>query len=130
MTDKNFVEIDSSNQILDIVILSEDDCRDSNGDYSASVGIARLNELFGDDKIYQEFRVVEYHLESNNQEYIGGEWISESNYCAPNSPWDSWILDRSTGIWGAPITKPTDGEYFWDQDAYQVDNTTGWVVSE
>lgn len=130
MEEKKFIEIDTNNKILNIVVLSEDDCKDSNGDYSASVGIARLNELFGDDKIFKEFRVVEHHLETMSQEYIDGEWIPESNYCAPNSPWSSWSLNRSTGIWEAPITKPTDGEYGWDEDAYQADATKGWVLSE
>ena len=129
--EKNFVEIDNDNTILNILSLLEDDCKDGNGDYSASVGIARLNELFGDDKIFKEFRFVDDHLETMSQEYVGGEWILESNYCAPSAPsWASWSLNRSTGIWEAPITKPAEGEYIWDETAYQADNTTGWIVSE
>ena len=43
--------------------------------------------------------------------------------------------DTTTGIWSAPITKPTSGIteaswYEWDESAYQADNTKGWVKSD
>ena len=53
------------------------------------------------------------------------------------------VLNTTTGYWEAPIAKPTvssegvsiDGDDVgteldcrWDEDAYQADNTTGWVV--
>lgn len=55
----------------------------------------------------------------------------------------SWTLNSSTGVWEAPLTKPTiDNDsnlsksdpnwdsrwYGWDESAYQADNTTGWVL--
>lgn len=49
----------------------------------------------------------------------------------PAPTWSSWILNTDTYIWEAPIPYPTDGElYEWDEDAYQADNTTGWVLRE
>lgn len=41
----------------------------------------------------------------------------------------TYILDTETYLWKRPVDKPTDGqEYRWDENAYQADNTTGWVV--
>ena len=33
--------------------------------------------------------------------------------------------------WQAPISKPDASKFYnWDEDAYQADNTTGWVEVE
>lgn len=45
-------------------------------------------------------------------------------------PFASWTLSTSTWIWEAPLAKPSDADsvmYRWDEDAYQADNTAGWV---
>jgi len=43
-------------------------------------------------------------------------------------PFNSWTLNETTCLWEAPLTMPNDGKpYYWDEDAYQADNTTGWV---
>lgn len=41
-------------------------------------------------------------------------------------PYDSWTYDSAAFVWNAPLPKP-DGEAYWDEDAYQEDNTTGWI---
>mgnify|MGYP003639882484 FL=1 len=33
----------------------------------------------------------------------------------------SWILNRTTGVWEAPVPYPADGVHTWDED------TTSWV---
>ena len=31
-------------------------------------------------------------------------------------------------LWVAPLELPSDNnKYYWDESAYQADNTTGWV---
>ena len=42
-------------------------------------------------------------------------------------PYASWTYDATNFVWEAPIAKP-DGATSWDEDAYQADNTAGWVV--
>ena len=41
-------------------------------------------------------------------------------------PYASWTYNSTSFVWEAPIAKP-DGEHTWDEDAYQEDNTQGWV---
>ena len=50
-------------------------------------------------------------------------------FIPPKPPFASWSLNETTCQWNAPLTKP-DGDYYWDEDAYQADNTTGWVLYE
>jgi len=42
-------------------------------------------------------------------------------------PFASWTYNATDFIWEAPLPKP-DGEAYWDEDAYQEDNTTGWIT--
>ena len=54
----------------------------------------------------------------------------------PPQPYASWTLNETTYMWDAPLDRPelTQEEidsfsyYQWDEDAYQADNTTGWVL--
>ena len=46
-------------------------------------------------------------------------------------PFNSWIFNDTTYYWEAPISYPTDGNfYLWDESLYQSDNTQGWVLHE
>jgi hypothetical protein len=42
------------------------------------------------------------------------------------SPYGSWTYDSAAFVWNAPLPKP-EGEAYWDENAYQEDNTTGWI---
>jgi hypothetical protein len=42
-------------------------------------------------------------------------------------PYESWTYNSTDFVWEAPLPKP-DGDAVWDEDAYQADNTTGWVT--
>jgi len=42
-------------------------------------------------------------------------------------PYDSWTYNSADFVWNAPLSKP-EGEAYWDEDAYQEDNTTGWIT--
>jgi len=57
---------------------------------------------------------------------------SKDKFIAPK-PYASWSLDGNDD-WEPPISKPSDDKtnggdkfYFWDESAYQADNTKGWV---
>ena len=42
-------------------------------------------------------------------------------------PYPSWTLNKTTYLWEPPITDPGEDTY-WDEDAYQADNTKGWTA--
>lgn len=45
-----------------------------------------------------------------------------------NQPFPSWTLNNTTCLWEAPLAEPTNPElFYWDEEAYQADNTKGWV---
>ena len=68
---------------------------------------------------------------------LGGTWVQTSyngtlrkNYAGigytydeardafiPPKPYESWILDEDTCLWEAPVERPTEGDWTWDEDA-------------
>lgn len=70
-----------------------------------------------------------------NYAMIGGTYDSERDAFIPPKPYNSWVLDEATCTWEAPIDEPAptqamidEGDFWtWDEDAYQADNTTGWI---
>lgn len=58
--------------------------------------------------------------------FAGSGYLYDGTGFYEPQPFNSWTLNQTTYLWEAPLTKP-DGDYEWDEDAYQADNTTGWV---
>ncbi len=68
---------------------------------------------------------------------LGGTWIQTSynanirkNYAGigftydeardafiPPKPFDSWVLNEDTCLWEAPVERPTEGDWVWDEQA-------------
>jgi hypothetical protein len=51
---------------------------------------------------------------------IGFTYDEERDAFIPPKPFDSWVLDKDTCLWEAPVPKP-EGDYEWDEA------TTSWV---
>jgi len=62
---------------------------------------------------------------------IGHTYDSNRDAFYEPQPFPSWTLNETSCLWKTPIPMPEDGNmYMWDEDAYQADNTTGWVIYE
>ena len=49
---------------------------------------------------------------------IGFTYDEDRDAFIPPKPFESWVLNEATCLWGAPVPYPTDGEaYSWDEDA-------------
>lgn len=64
---------------------------------------------------------------------IGYSYDRTKDAFIPPKPFSSWILDDTTCLWKSPIDMPstalsTTQYYYWDEAAYQADNSTGWKV--
>tara|TARA_B100001173_G_scaffold227647_1_gene197659 strand:+ start:538 stop:906 length:369 start_codon:yes stop_codon:yes gene_type:complete len=76
-----------------------------------------------------------------NQHRLGGTPLRKNyasvgfNYDKTNDafyspqPYASWTLNTTSYLWEAPIADPNSDSksYYWDESAYQADNTKGWV---
>ena len=95
---------------VDKIIVAEQDFIEQQPDYDLWV------ETFTDGSLRKNYAGKGYTYDSDKDAFI------------PPKLYASWTLNETTCNWEAPITYPTDGStYRWDEDAYQADNTTGWV---
>lgn len=55
--------------------------------------------------------------------YIGGTYDPDLNAFLFPRPYESWNLDTTTLQWEAPVPRPADGDYVWDEV------TLSWVAA-
>lgn len=63
---------------------------------------------------------------------IGYSYDPDNDVFLEPKPYASWIINSDTWTWKAPLDLPADSDevsYTWDEDAYQEDNTTGWIAN-
>lgn len=59
---------------------------------------------------------------------IGYHYLEDEDVFLPPRRYDYYVPDLENYVWVPPIDKPDDQNYYWDDDLYQEDNTTGWVL--
>ena len=131
----HYAQLDENNVVTQVIVVSNDDCSDSNGTEVESIGVAFCQKLLGADTNWKQ---TSYN---NNMRVryagIGYSYNAELDAFVAPQPYASWTLDSDTADWVSPLGAApalTDEEvearsfYRWDEDAYQEDNTTGWVL--
>jgi hypothetical protein len=53
---------------------------------------------------------------------IGFTYDAQHDVFYAPQPYPSWTLNTETYLWEAPVQRPTDGDYMWDEDNIQ------WVL--
>ena len=116
----HFAQLDENNVIIQVIVVSNDDCLDANGGESEEVGIAFCKSLLGQDTIWKQT--------SYNKNFrrlyagIGYTYLQNLDVFVGLKPYPSWVLDNSAGVWVAPIPKPAEPEGYvavWDEQDQQ-----------
>jgi hypothetical protein len=108
----HFAEIGEDNIVLRVIVVSNDDCKDAEGDESEAVGAEFCRNLLGgtwkqtsyNGNIRARYAGVGYTYNSALDAYI-----------APK-PYPSWTLNEETTAWEAPVARPAEGMYSWDEE--------------
>ena len=131
----HFARIDENNIVTQVIVVANEDTSDTNGVEVEEIGVAFCKKLLGAETNWKQtsynnnFRV--------RYAGIGYSFSEELNAFIPPSPFPSWILVEETADWVSPLgAAPTLTEeqitsrsfYRWNEEAYQADNTTGWVL--
>ena len=116
-----FAKLDSNNNVTDVHVVAHDNCLDSDGSASETVGTNFLNNLFQTSDTYKQ---TWKERKSNSRERahrknfaeVNGTYHVDIDAFSPPKPYPSWTLD-DTANWQAPSAMPTDGNYYnWDED--------------
>jgi len=132
----HFAQLDENNVVTQVIVVSNDDTSDSNGVETESIGVAFCQKLLGADTNWKQ---TSYNGNMRvRYAGIGYSYNEELDAFVPPQPYASWTLDSDTADWVSPLGAApalTDEQiaarsyYRWDEDAYQADNTQGWVLN-
>jgi hypothetical protein len=119
----HYAQVNSDGVVVQVLVM-DNDMETNQGEAAC---IAWLQQNVNDD----EWVKTSYNGNIRKQ-YCGAGFTYDSDkdkFIAPQ-PFASWALD-SDDDWQAPLAMPSDDKrYIWDEDAYQADNTVGWVEVE
>ena len=130
----HFAKLDENNVVTQVIVVDNKDITDPHtGQEDEILGIAFCKKLLGGN-----WRQTSYN---NNMRVryagIGYSYNVALDAFVPPQPYASWTLDNDTADWVSPLgaaPELTEAEveaisfYRWDEEAYQADNTTGWVL--
>ena len=130
----HFAKLDENNVVTQVIVVDNKDITDPHtGQEDEILGIAFCKKLLGGN-----WKQTSYNNNSRvRYAGIGYSYNAALDAFVPPQPHASWTLDNDTADWVSPLGAApalTDAEeearkyYEWDEDAYQADNTTGWVL--
>lgn len=123
----HFAQIDNNNFVTQVIVVHNNELLE-NGVESEAKGITFCKSLFGEDSNW-----VQTSYNSNfrkNYAGIGYKFDKKLDAFIPPQPFPSWVLDKTTATWNAPVplpedarteTNPTGKFYLWDEP------TINWV---
>ena len=149
----HFAKIGLNSKVLQVLTLNNSDMLNADGVEDESVGQQWLETH--NNWPAQMWIQTSYNTAANqhtdggtplrgNYAAIGYIWDEENQIFWPKLPHASWVKDTTTANWKSPIGDPpaltaeqtsqNDAgthfwEYIWDEDAYQADNTAGWILT-
>ena len=115
----HFAELGENNTVLRVIVVSNDDCLDAEGNESEAVGAEFCRNLLGGT-----WKQTSYN---GNMRFryagIGYTYNSELDAFISPKPYPSWSLGNETAAWEAPVPKAGGDLWAWDEDG-QVWNET------
>lgn len=130
----HFAQLDENNIVTQVIIVDNKDIIDPfTGQEDEILGIAFCKKLLGGKWVQTSY--------NNNMRVryagIGYSYnVSLDAFVTPK-PFASWVLVNETADWASPLGSApalTEAQimelyyYRWDEEAYQANNTTGWVL--
>jgi hypothetical protein len=117
----HFAQLNDNNVVLQVIVVNNSECLDSNGQESEAVGVAFCQSLLGGN-----WKQTSYNGNMRkNYAGIGYSYDEQRNAFIAPQPYPSWILVEETCRWSAPVAMPTDDKrYIWNE------STISWNVIE
>ena len=100
----HFAELDENNVVKQVIVVSNQDILDSNGNENEEVGVNFCKGLFGQNTIWKQT--------SYNNKFrcryagIGMSYKDEYDVFITPSPYPSWVLNTENYEWYSPVPEP------------------------
>jgi hypothetical protein len=114
----HFAELDNDDIVLRVVVISNDDLLDENGDEQESIGVSVCKNIFGESTKWVQ---TSYNNKFRKQYAgIGMKFdVSADLFYDPNPPYPSWVLSADFD-WLPPVARPeneVEGRFWaWNEE--------------
>tara|TARA_R100001369_G_scaffold44913_1_gene71100 strand:+ start:1191 stop:1664 length:474 start_codon:yes stop_codon:yes gene_type:complete len=151
----HFAKIGLNGKVLQVLTLNNSNMLNADGVEDEKVGqqyLQQHNNWTGEMWIKTSYNTrSNRHSSGNNLKAfrgnyagIGYTWDEDNQIFWTKKPYASWVKDIATASWKSPIgnapdltaeqTSQNEAEthswvYIWNESAYEVDSTTGWVLT-
>ena len=142
----HFAQLDENNIVTQVIVVGNDDCSDSNGTESESIGVAFCQKLMGADTNWKQtsynknVRGNYAGIGYTYMENVATLGVGSTDIFISQQPHASWTVGVATASWYPPAnpgSQPalTDEEreagkyYVWNESNYQSDPATAWVLT-
>ena len=144
----HYAKLGANNKVIAVHVVADSDCQNADGVEDEEVGRQFLERIHS----WPLWKKTSYNTSGGqhkkggtpfrgNYAGIGMTYDEDNDIFIGKKPYASWTLNTSTASWEAPITYPSvtdDGadpvvwkyEIYWDEAAYQADNTKGWEATK
>ena len=114
----HFAQLDQNNIVLQVIVVNNEDTKDSTGTENELIGINFCKSLFGPSTIWKQ---TSYNATiRKNYAGIGFTYDETRDAFIAPKPYASWVLNETTCQWEAPTPVPSDGKlYTWNEDSQQ-----------
>lgn len=107
----HFAELDANNVVKRVIVVDNKDCCDAYGNEKESIGVAHCEWLLGgrwvqtsyNNKFRKRYAGIGYTYNEELDAFIGPK------------PYPSWVLNNDTADWEAPVPRPEEGAWDWDE---------------
>lgn len=115
----HFAQIDENNLVTQVIVIHNNELLEDGVELEAN-GVAFCQSLFGANTIWKQ---TSYNANfRKNYAGVGYTYDAQRDAFIPLQPFASWVLNKDTCQWQAPVPMPQDGKmYSWDEA------TVSWV---
>ena len=143
----HFAKLDDNNIVEQVIVVSNDEIKDANGEETESIGVAFCHKLFGNDTNWKQtsynnnFRGNYGGIGMTYMTNVQTLGVASTDIFIGNQPYASWGIGKTTAAWIAPLPQPgltttqsANGQFYqWDEVAHQADSATpktvGWALT-
>ena len=119
-----FAKIGAGNIVEQVVSVHNNVITDNDGNEQEQLGVDFLNNLYGTTDVWKQ---TSYNTKSGvhilggtpfrkNHASKGMSYDESRDAFIPSKPFASWVLNEDTCQWEAPVSRPFDKPYTWNEE--------------
>lgn len=112
----HFAELDANNVVKRVIVVSNSEITDGNGNEIENTGILYCQRLYGNDTRWKQ---SSYNSNMRKRHAgIGMIYNQDLNAFIRPKPYPSWTLNSDTAEWDPPVPRPESEteEYVWNEE--------------